>query len=255
MASIDLSIVSTRRPGLLSATVDSFQENIFVNFRIKNVYVNIDPIFGTEADHKSVISIIQKQFPSAVIFEPATPSFGAAVKRLWTATTADYVFHLEDDWVVLQSLGEEILLPFSDTRVQQVSFHTADQNWNIKKRGHIHERKVNLRPFGIKTPFYRSIPKFTTSPSILRGDFARSAAALMMPNHDPEKQFYSSANMDLEKMAYPFRNYIFSPEGIPVIKDIGREWREVQGIRKVIANSTSIWCSSEEDAASSQEKI
>lgn len=252
MASIDLSIISARRPRLLSTTLGSFQENVFSHFRIENVYVNIDPIFGSKADHESVVSIIRKQFPSAIIFEPAIPSFGAAVKRLWSATTADYVFHLEDDWVALRTLGEEILLPFGDTRVRQVSFHTADQNWDIKKRGYIHERKFNLRPFGIKTPFYRSIPKFTTSPSILRGDFTRSAAALMMENHDPEKQFYSSVNMGLEKMAHPFRNYIFSPEGIPVIKDIGREWREAQGIRKVITNATSIWCSSEEDATSSQ---
>lgn len=241
MASIDLSLVSARRPELLSVTIDSFKENLFSNFDIKNIYVNVDPIFGTDADHRSVVSIIHQSFPEAIIFEPLTPGFGAAVKRLWSATTADYVFHLEDDWIALRNLDNEILRPFAAPHVQQVSFHTADQNWDIGTKGHIHEKKHYFRAFGIKTPFYRIVPKFTTSPSILRGSFARAAAELMMAEHDPEKQFYCSVNPTLEKMAQPFQNYIFSPEGVPVIKDIGREWREVQGIRKVITNGTSIW--------------
>lgn len=241
MSSIDVCIISARRPQLLSATVYSFDDLIFSNFNIHNVYVNIDPIFGSEEDHESIVSIIRGHFPAAIIFEPEAPGFGAAVKRLWSATTADYVFHLEDDWIALRRVGEEILHPFNDTRIQQVSFHTADQHWDIVEKGHIHAKRDYFRPFGIKLPFYRTVPKFTTSPSILRGGFARSAAALMNPAYDPEKQFYSSVNSGLEKLARPFQNFIFSPEGIPVIRDIGREWREAQGVRKLIANATSTW--------------
>ncbi|WP_245586722.1 glycosyltransferase family 2 protein [Pleomorphomonas oryzae] len=243
MVSLDLCIVSARRPELLAVTLDSFSQRVFSRLVPERVFVNLDPIFGSEEDHAAVLSIVRKRFPEATIFEPETPGFGAAVKRLWLATKADYVFHLEDDWVALRTLDDEIFLPFNDARVQQTSFHTADQNWDIKQRGHIHHRRIYFKPFGIKLPLYRTLPKFTTSPSILRGDFARSAAALMIPEHDPEKQFYSSVNMDLERMAHPFRNYIFSPEGIPVIKDIGREWREAQGIRKVVTNGTSVWSS------------
>lgn len=241
MVSMDVCIVSARRPQLLSITVDSFKETVFSNFVIQNVYVNVDPVFGSEEDHEAVVSLIRKQFPTATIFEPEAPGFGAAVKRLWSATTADYVFHLEDDWITLRRVGEEILRPFDDSRIQQVSFHTADQNWDVVVKGHIHAKRDYFRPFGIKLPFYRTVPKFTTSPSILRGGFARSAAALMNPAHDPEKQFYSSVNIGLEKLARPFRNFIFSPEGTPVIRDIGREWREAQGIRKIITNATSTW--------------
>lgn len=247
MLSIDLSLVSARRPNLLSTTIASFQESVFSNFKIENVYVNIDPIFGSEADHAAAVSVIRRQFPKAVIFEPLTPGFGAAVKRLWSATTADYVFHLEDDWIAIRNFGEETLRPFEDKRIMQVSFHTADQNWDTKKRGNIHEKRDYFRVFGIKTPFYNSFPKFTTSPSILDGNFARSSASLMIPERDPEKQFYSSVNPALERFVRPFRNYIFSPEGIPVIKDIGREWRESQGIRKVVTNATSTWCMSSGD--------
>lgn len=244
MVSLDLCIVSTRRPELLAVTLDSFSQRVFSRLPPERVFVNLDPIFGSEEDHAAVLSIVRQRFPDATVFEPETPGFGAAVKRLWLATKADYVFHLEDDWVSLQDLGDEVFQPFDDARVQQVSFHTADQNWDVREKGHIHAKREYFRPFGVKLPLYRTVPKFTTSPSILKGNFARSAAALMNPAHDPEKQFYSAVNVELEKLARPFKNFIFSPEGIPVIKDIGREWREAQGIRKVIMNATSTWSAS-----------
>ncbi|WP_161490839.1 MULTISPECIES: hypothetical protein [unclassified Ensifer] len=37
------------------------------------------------------------------------------------------------------------------------------------------------------------------------------------------------------------RNYIFSPEARPVIKDTGRKWREQRRIQRVITGATSFW--------------
>ncbi|MDR6815862.1 hypothetical protein J2X76_001016 [Neorhizobium sp. 2083] len=185
--------------------------------------------------------VVESYLPSASFFRPGQPGFGAAVKRLWSNTRSDYVFHLEDDWVALTELGEEIFSPFSDPRVMQVSFHTADQNWDIAKHGHIHERNEYARFLGIKIPLFRTFPKFTTSPSILRGSFARQAASLMDEARDPEKQFYSGVNAKLEELAAPHKNYIFSPRQTPVIRDTGREWRDNRKIKKVIENTTSYW--------------
>ncbi len=123
----------------------------------------------------------------------------------------------------------------------QVSFHTADQNWDIRRKGHFHQRNEYGRLLGIKIPLFRTFPKFTTSPSILRGTFARRCAEMMDLSRDPEKQFYSGVNPALEGYVAGYRNYIFSPERKPVIRDMGREWREQRNIRKVIANATSIW--------------
>ncbi|KOF21166.1 hypothetical protein AC244_07295 [Ensifer adhaerens] len=60
-------------------------------------------------------------------------------------------------------------------------------------------------------------------------------------SRDPEKQFYSGVNPAMEAYVAGYRNYIFSPERKPVIRDMGREWREQRNIRKVITNATSIW--------------
>lgn len=240
MASFDLCVTASRRPDLLALTLASFSERIFSHCRPARVFVNLDPIFGSEDDHAAVVALVHARFPEATIFEPETPGFGAAVKRLWSATKADYVFHMEDDWVANSDVTEEIFTSFENPRVQQVSFH-RNENWDFRKKGYFHERKSYLKLFGIKLPFYRAVPQFTTSPSILRGEFARSAAALMNPGHDPEKQFYSSVNMELERFVKPFRNYIYSQNGVPVIRDIGCEWRDTRGIQKIIKDGVSTW--------------
>lgn len=240
MFSFDLCIVASRRPELLAITLESFSTRVFSRLRPERVFVNLDPIFGSEDDHAAVLAIVRERFPAAIVFEPETPGFGAAVKRLWLATKADYVFHLEDDWVANSSVDEDVFLPFEDKSIQQVSFH-RNENWDLRKKGHFHEKKDYIRFMGVKLPFYTSTPQFTTSPSILKGEFARGAASLMDPSRDPEKQFYSSVNMELESFAKPFRNYVFSPSGSPVIRDIGIEWREARGIQKNIKNATSTW--------------
>jgi hypothetical protein len=238
---LDLCVVAGRRPDLLGQTLDSFAASVFCNFNIRNVFVNIDPIFGDAQDEAACVACIKAHFPEAEIFTPPTPGFAAAVQRLWTATKSDYVFHLEDDWIALRKLGEETLEPFGDPTVMQVSFHTADQNWDIDRKGHLHRRNEYASLLGIKIPLFKTFPKFTTSPSILRGGFARSAAAEMDASRDPEKQFYSGVNPELESLAAPHKNYIFSPDQVPVIRDIGREWRDRRRIKKVIKNAKSNW--------------
>lgn len=241
MPRIDLCIVATRRPELLAQTLASFREKMLCHLDMGSAYLNLDPAFGSPEDHAACVQVVRGHFPDAVIFEPEQPGFCAAVARVWSASKSDYVFHLEDDWISLQDMGEELLEPFADPSVMQVSFHTADQNWDIARKGHFHQRNEYARLLGIKIPLFRTFPKFTTSPSILRGSFARHCAGLMDLTRDPEKQFYSGVNPAMEAYVAGYRNYIFSPEATPVIRDMGREWRDQRNIRKVINNSTSTW--------------
>jgi hypothetical protein len=94
---------------------------------------------------------------------------------------------------------------------------------------------------GVKIPTFNAIPRFTTSPSFLRGDFAKSCSNLMDPNKDPEKQFYSGVNPALQAYVRNQRNYIFSRDNYPVIADIGRDWRRERKIIKSIRDSNSVW--------------
>ncbi|WP_226951477.1 glycosyltransferase family 2 protein [Rhizobium terrae] len=241
MPKTDVCIVASRRPDLLSPTLNSLSQRMLNNFEIATVYLNLDPIFGDESDHAACIALFRNTFPHGVVFEPETPGFTAAVQRLWSATTAEFVVHLEDDWIALTEIGMEAFAPFGDPAVSQVSFHTAEKNWDVRKEGHLHQKREYFKLLGIRIPTPRKTPYFTTSPSILRGDFARRAAELMDVTKDPEKQFYSGVNPLLQAYVATRRNYIFSPENKPVIADIGRDWRSERGIQKNIRNSTSVW--------------
>ena len=241
MTLIDVSIVAGRRPDLLRTTMASFGELVFSNFNVGRVSINIDPIFGSDEDARDCADIVRRIFPDAVVLTPERPSFCAAVKRLWQATEADFVLHLEDDWISLGRIGDEALRAFADRAVQQVSLHHADQNWDIKAKGHFHKRNNYLKLAGIKIPKFTSFPKFTTSPSFLRGDFARTCAGLLIEEFDPEKQFYSAVNPALERTVASFKNYIYSPDARPVIRDIGREWRDQRAISKTVSKGKSVW--------------
>lgn len=237
----DVCIVAGRRPDLLSETLSSFTEHLFSHHEVQNVFVNIDPIFGDGEAERDCVGVIRSFFKSPVIFTPETPGFAAAVKRLWAATTSDHLVHLEDDWLALDQLDGRIEDCFRSPKVKQVSFHTANQNWTIAKRGHLHRKRNYIKFLGLRLPTTSSYPKFTTSPSIIDGHFARTCSHLMDPQYDPEKQLYSGINLPLEKAVAGYDNYIFSPDEKPVIVDTGRAWRDQRLIAKNIRNATSYW--------------
>ncbi|NTE86915.1 glycosyltransferase family 2 protein [Agrobacterium rubi] len=236
---IDITIVAGRRPELLQKTLESFSKNAFQFHNVINVYANIDPIFGDVDDEARCIAVLKSHFDGAIISTPSAPGFTAAVKRLWRNTTADYVFHLEDDWIALDTLDQRVDRCFTGD-IKQVSFHSANQNWDIARKGHLHRGKRYLKFLGVRLPT-SSYPKFTTSPSVIDGDIARECAKLMDPAFDPEKQFYSSVNHAMERHIGSFNNYIFSPNRVPVVEDTGREWRDERGIQKKIINAASSW--------------
>ncbi|KQS80874.1 hypothetical protein ASG25_04930 [Rhizobium sp. Leaf384] len=244
---IDICVVAGRRPDLLEATLRDFQDRCFRFLDISACFVNIDPIFGDADDARACVSIVDRLFPGAIVFQPEKANFCSAVKRLWSSTSADHVFHLEDDWRTLTPLDQSILAPFADQSVQQVSLHTINQNWDIRRKGHLYEKR-SFKLWGVKLPSFRRRPLFSTSPSVLRGDFARLAAGLLDPAYDPEKQFYSNTNMVLQTRVAPYRTYIFSPNRTPVIEDTGRLWRDERRITKAFANGQSIWTRDDESA-------
>jgi hypothetical protein len=240
---IDLSIVAGRRPSLLRDTLDSFSERMFSSLSIGKVIVNIDPVFGDETDLASCIAIVQEYLPSAGIRTPQEAGFCAAVKHNWQATTAPVVFHLEDDWLLNCRFDDACLSAFAeDPSLGQLSLNTREKNWDVARRGpyHSYRPRIGLGPF--RLPAWRRRPKFTTSPSFLRGDFARAVAQRLDTAYDPEKQMYSGLNPALERFLRDHRNRIVTcPDGGYPITDIGRAWRDTRGIRKLTRGGRSHW--------------
>ena len=162
---IDISLVAGRRPGLLKQTLESFDNAVFRNFHIAHVYANIDPFAGSESDHLICRELILRRFPQAVVSEPDSPNFAQAVKTLWSQVQANYVLHLEDDWLALKPVTPEQVFPlFDEDRVMAVSLATV--GLGAKGRG---KPRYRLRVAGVKflgiTLYKRIVPFFCTSPS------------------------------------------------------------------------------------------
>lgn len=242
MRSIDVCLVAGRRPELLRATLESFERGLFRNFRICRFIVNIDPIFGSDEDLRNCISVIRDLANDALITTPETSGFAAAVIRNWGMTTSDVIFHLEDDWLLHRAITSEDIAPFdNDPSLGQISLNAKEKNWDTRLKGDVAYRRRHFRLFGIPTPFRRKMPIFSTSPSFLRGSFARTAAGLMDPTFDPEKQFYRQVNAPLEAFVASYKNKVLgNGPDFPAI-DIGRDWRDQRNIEKLVVDSKSVW--------------
>jgi hypothetical protein len=238
MPSLDVTLVSGRRPELLARTLDSFSKGLFRNFEINKFIVNIDPFAGNEDDHDRCRTLITNLYSDSVIIEPVAPSFGRAVKRTWLNSSADFIFHLEDDWILCDTLHPEDVFPLFDSETKAAKLVSAECN-------------LHRSPFQVyqKTKRFLGIPvgrtvfnEFSTSPGFWDGEVAREFAMLINPDLDPEKQIRPQFNLALFTFLNQYRcRFIPSKSGGILIKDIGREWRREKGLEKIVLNGRSIW--------------
>jgi hypothetical protein len=237
----------------LGATLDSFHKNLLSNFEISRFIINIDPVFGTMNDEQACIDLICSYRKDAIIHLPETPGFTAAIKRNWSATAADTVLHLEDDWLLRRPVSADIIDAFGkDAFLAQICFNHATKAWDGKRRGLACYHRQRRSFLGFATPFKRKVPAFLTCPSFFRGSFLRRAADLLDLSYDPEKQFFSQLNKPLESHVSAFHNIMVGEAPDYYIVDTGREWRERRGIEKYVLQGQSYWqqTSAEDEAVS-----
>lgn len=239
---IDVCIIAGRRPELLQQTIESFRARLFDHFTVARLLVNIDPVFGGPAEERACVEILRAFRPDVSITTPAAANFCRAVAGTWARSGARYLLHLEDDWLINEPFGPaDLEAGFRDPRVRQLSFLARERGWRDTHGDGCDWRRRRVRLFGLRLPFTRSIPRFTTSPSFIEGDFARAAAALLDDRYDPEKQFSIGVNPPLERLARRHLNRIVSGREGFLITDTGRDWRAARGIEKQTRDGKVIW--------------
>jgi hypothetical protein len=201
---LDLIVTATRRPDLIKQTLLSIDKHFL--FEFENVFINLDPLFGTEKDHLLCIENIKKIHPNAVINEPATANFCAAVKYGWSCVTSSHALYTEDDWLWKRSYDKEFL-----TR-----------------------KNVGICRFNCKENLDRI--RYGTSPSVITKQFAHEASDTLDIRYDPEKQY--DINEDLKRVVEKHGVDLFEEIGL---YDIGRRWRLKRNIKKVIDNRQTTW--------------
>jgi hypothetical protein len=221
LGEIDVSVVAARRPELLELTLRSFRQNLLRHLRVRRLYINIDPIWGTEEDAAAMKAVCRLYFDDVVVNEPAEPNFCAAVRWGWSQSDRDWFLHLEDDWVLAWRIdAERLAREAANPRVGQISFFNHGKAWR---------RGVWSR-------------KFTTSPSLVRGVVGRAAAAAMDIRLDPEKQLYDGRNPAVLNAVSGYRHRFHGSRFAPkCIIDTGRDWRMARHIEKHRDDGVSTW--------------
>ncbi len=239
---IDITLVAGARPDLLATTLESFGDKLFPFFGIRTFFANIDPIFGGTEERDACVRMIRERFPDAVIFTPETPSFGAAVKRLWQATSDAHVLHMEDDWIVNEVVQAQDILPLfaPDVGMVQLAIETRERYGDDYL--YITRRK---RILGYEI-WSKKVNAYGTSPRFIRGQLCKHYGDLLKPKLDPEKQVYKNKNKPLSRAHQSWRCRVaYGANGMPLITDIGRDWRAERRIAKVDKAGKATWVTHE----------
>jgi len=238
MPPIDITLICGRRPELLAITLQSFSDHLFCNFKIDRFIANLDPFAGNDDAHSECRRLITERFKDAVIIEPSKPSFGMAVKQAWSNSSAEFIFHMEDDWVLDEAVNPGDVFPFLNGKVKALQLASEEiRAGDSPFKVHRKKRRFLGIPLG-----YKLISIFGTSPGFWDGAVARTCASLMDPNLDPEKQMRPPFNPPLSKFLGQYRcRLLHSKSGGNLIRDIGREWRMNRGITKTVMDGRSVW--------------
>ena len=186
---------------------------------------------GRPGDEEICRQIILEHLPQAHIHVPGTPSFGAAVQYLWSKMSGNVCLHMEDDWLCLDDVEPDRIFPhFADPQMGMVYLahkqRTPDQT-NPRKR----LKKTKIWRITVRREF---VNDWGTSPRFMSGEAARRYASVLDPEKDPEKQVYRQTNKALCQLQEQYKTFgVWGEGGAPLLQDIGREYREDHGFKKV----------------------
>ena len=203
MSKLSFTTTAMRRPELLSRTYESFAANLNgVDWSEVVLYLNIDPLPNVDSANEvaeNMKEISERYFGKVVLFESEQANFAAAVQRVWSATDSDFVFHLEDDWLLLETvnIGKLFSVFRKDERVCEIPLRAYPECYD----------------------------KLCLSPSLWRGSVVRSLAERLIAEKNPEIQLRSiipnMQSLDWTKLkARPYP----AKRSRVILADIGRKW-------------------------------
>lgn len=243
---IDITTTATLRPEILEKTFSSFWQNIFSQHDYDyRLIINIDPIGDYSCLSEDVLDVAESFFSDIVYNCPDSHSFPKAVKWVWSNSTSDYVFHLEDMWLAMTSVNLSHLV------------HILD---NYPHIGCVNLYKYVLSDGAPEPNFYQyntkqdkrlflQIRDPLLSPGLYRGDFVRKISKKMNDNDNPELQMWgdkkvpndSNGSKKVRKClsAYDYSLYVgnwklpFWKCAIPTVNmQQGRMWKRDHGFYK-----------------------
>ena len=209
---MDFTTTAMARPDIVEQTYKSFSKNLEgVDLKDCRLFINIDPL-PDDVDRKEVTEVAKKYFKEVHPNYPEKPNFTAACNWVWSNAETEYIFHLEDDWSLLEKISIPKLLKYFETYPKLM--------------------EVVLRAYSYH---YNTCP---LSPCIMHKRYYKAVAGNLDEKINPEIQLRGK-KFGIEM---PGRDFKISPEGklivYPekrkriIVKDIGRKWLKKSKFRK-----------------------
>jgi len=212
MIIMDFTTPATVRPEIVDATYSSFSKNLKgIDLKKCRLFINIDPL-PNGVNRKGITEVAKKYFKKVYPNYPEKPNFTAACNWVWSHAETEYIFHLEDDWLLLEKVSVPKLLKYFGThsKLMEVALRAYNYHYSV----------CPLSPCVMHRKYYKAVAgnlNEEINPEIqLRG----RKFGIEMPSHDSKIS--------------PKGNVIVYPEERKriIVKDIGREWLKNSRFKK-----------------------
>lgn len=235
---VDITMTATRRPSILIKTLDSFYSNMFKPIIDRcRIIINVDPV-GDDIQSCELSKIIEIYFERYIIGMPREASFPRAFNWCWNHIEAPWIFHLEDDWELMQNVDVLAMIKCmednQDLAALRLSMFPAGEtpidmmkNWNrwvpwCPQAGIYKIKEEERHRIGV-----------CGHPTMFRHAFVKNTLPLMDPEKNPEKQFQGPHREMMDEMMQWCYGVYAKPGDPPAIRDIGREWMAKNNFHKI----------------------
>jgi hypothetical protein len=228
--SIDITTTAVIRPEILKQTLHSFCSNLFYDNKFNyRLIINVDPI-GEDKDPMEVVEVAKSFFDDVVYRIPKEPSFSKAVMWVWGEILSDYVFHLEDDWIILRKIPLIEMIRMLEENDELACLHFYRKEISNRKR-------INLfgTSYVYKNNFYISRKPFgfSLNPVLVKAEFLKQIVPNLNEFANPEKQIrYKNPLMKKILSAWRYGIYGRPNQTRTVYGKNGLHWRNDNNFAK-----------------------
>lgn len=242
---IDITMVSTIRPGLLKRTLDTWCENMLTDTSRYRLILNVDAI-GENYAPTYIVDMAKSYFENVTYnINTDNCSHSQAFKWCWDQVESDYALLIDDDWELLRKVDiddmiEKINAVDSLANLRLLKVPVPDINCKSTFKGVKYE-SVNI--FGSTYAYVNDVlvvsgnkyNQMTINPSLFRGEFVKQVRPYLDVSKDPELLVKLRGECkeleDLIRDNWEIGMYI-KPGEQNYIRDIGRDWMKANGIKK-----------------------